>query len=124
MSSNPHISVLLDEIIAAFKPCQLRSFFEGTLGAGGHAKALLGDHPEIQTYIGCDQDENALLIAQEKLQSYKGIVRFEKSNFSSLDTLLKKHHLETVDGFFLTSGFPRCNSIHQKEASALITKDL
>jgi 16S rRNA (cytosine1402-N4)-methyltransferase len=47
------------EVLEIFAGKDLRRFFDGTLGAGGHAKALLEAHPEIERYIGCDRDPRA-----------------------------------------------------------------
>ena len=61
--SAAHIPVLKDEVLEAFQDIHIEVFFDGTLGAGGHAKEILEAHPEIKTYIGCDKDEIAMTIA-------------------------------------------------------------
>jgi 16S rRNA (cytosine1402-N4)-methyltransferase len=98
----PHLSVMADEMIANFGGMNLRVFVEGTLGAGGHAKRLLESHPEIETYIGFDQDPDALAIAKEVLKPWKDKVHFIHANFSEMDKHLKHMKIEKVDGFFLT----------------------
>ena len=101
-SSSEHLSVMKTEFLSFFAEKKLKVFFEGTLGAGGHAKALLEAHPEIELYIGCDQDPEALNIAKEVLKPWKEKVVFVHSNFAKLDEILKKHKIKEVDGFFLT----------------------
>lgn len=98
----PHISVMKDEVLESFKDVQLKVFFDGTLGAGGHAEAILEAHPEIEMYIGCDQDQNALDIAKKRLEKYSDKMRFVHGNFSELDKHLQSLGVEAVDGFFLT----------------------
>lgn len=98
----PHLSVMADEMIAHFEGVNLRVFVEGTLGAGGHAKRILEAHPEIETYIGFDQDPEALAIAQEVLKPWKDKVHFIHGNFSKMDEHLTRLHVNKVDGFFLT----------------------
>ena len=44
MNSSPkreHVPVMEDECLKFFSDVKLKVFFEGTLGAGGHAKAIL-----------------------------------------------------------------------------------
>lgn len=104
-----HIPVMIEESLEIFKDQKLTTFFDGTLGAAGFAKALLEAHPEIETYYGCDQDENALALAKENLKAFEGKVTFIHSNFSRLEEELKERNVETVDGFFLTWECRPCN---------------
>lgn len=105
----PHTSVMLQECLEHFSGRPLHTFFEGTVGAGGHARAILEAHPEIQLYIGCDQDPEALGIAREVLAPWRGKVDLVHGNFSALDAVLSKRKIKHVDGFFLISEFHLCN---------------
>lgn len=96
-----HIPVMLKESLAVFQEQKLRTFFDGTLGAGGFAKALLESHPEIERYIGCDRDTKALELAKQTLADFEQKVEFVHSNFSSLDLLLEERGAVKMDGFFL-----------------------
>jgi 16S rRNA (cytosine1402-N4)-methyltransferase len=98
----PHISVMKNEVLDSFKDVQLKVFFDGTLGAGGHAEAILEAHPEIEIYIGCDQDQAAIEIAKGRLAKYSDKMRYVYGNFSDLDKHLHLLGVEAVDGFFLT----------------------
>lgn len=105
MSSNekrPHVPIMLREVLAAFEGIELKYFYEGTLGAGGHAKAILEHHPEITHYIGCDKDPQALEIAAKELAPWKDRVELIHGNFADLDLHLKERGIGAVDGFFLT----------------------
>lgn len=79
-----HKSVLLNEVLWAFKDLTLNTFVDGTLGAGGHSGAILAQHPEIKQLIGIDQDPSALRLAQENLAPFKDKCRFVHANFSAL----------------------------------------
>jgi len=107
--TSPHISVMLKEFLWFFSENKIKTFFDGTLGAGGHAKALLEQHQEIEQYIGCDQDSTALQIAAEVLKPWKKKVIFERGNFADLDRFLKKLRIKLVDGFFLILESHLCN---------------
>ncbi len=98
----PHISVMKNEVLDSFKDVQLKVFFDGTLGAGGHAEAILEAHPEIEIYIGCDQDQTAIEIAKSRLAKFSDKMRYVYGNFSDLDKHLQSLGVEAVDGFFLT----------------------
>lgn len=107
--NSSHLPVLLQETLHHFQGCSLKVFFDGTLGAGGHAAAILAAHPEIECYIGCDQDPQALALAEEKLQPWKEKIQFVHANFRDLDTVLAGKGMNEVDGFFLIWGFHRCS---------------
>jgi 16S rRNA (cytosine1402-N4)-methyltransferase len=108
-SAAPHIPIMVDEILNSLKDAHLKVFFDGTLGAGGHARAILEAHPEIQQYIGCDNDPEALEIARGNLEPWSGKLKLVHGNFSRLDEYLNELKIPSVDGFFLTSECLPCN---------------
>ena len=114
-----HIPVLLAEILEAFSGVQLKRFFEGTLGLGGHAAEILEAHPEIELYIGCDQDSKAIEIAKKRLEKFLPKISFQNSNSRHLKKILKELGVKELDGFFLTSGSHQCNSKMMREALVL-----
>lgn len=114
-----HVSVMLEECLKGFEGSLLTTFFEGTVGAGGHAEAILKAHPEIERYIGCDQDPQALEIAAKKLLPWKEKVELVRGNFMDLDTILSKRGIQEVNGFFLTLGCHLCNSIKARKGLVL-----
>ncbi len=101
-----HTSVMTGECLKGFEGTELKVFFEGTLGAGGHAEAILKAHPEIERYIGCDRDPEALEIAKSRLAPLidqgKNKVEFVRGNFADLDKILREKGIKQVSGFFLT----------------------
>lgn len=99
-----HISVLEEETIGFFADRKMGVFFEGTVGAGGHAKAILTAHPEITRYIGCDVDPEALSLAKEVLAPWADKVELIQGNFAHLDRYLTERGIQEVDGFFFDLG--------------------
>ena len=97
-----HRPVMVDEFLKFFAGSDLKVFFEGTVGAGGHAEAILGAHPEIERYLACDQDPEALELAKKRLAPWKEKVEFIRGNFRELDQILLKRGIHEVNGFFLT----------------------
>ncbi|KAK2078041.1 hypothetical protein QBZ16_003909 [Prototheca wickerhamii] len=57
------------EVLGAFDGRLLRRFFDGTLGGGGHAAALLRAHPELELYLATDLDPAAHSVAEAALAS-------------------------------------------------------
>lgn len=104
-----HIPVMLKESLEIFHEKKLSSFFDGTLGGGGFARALLEAHPEIETYYGCDQDVYALELAKENLKDFEGKVEFIHSNFSFVREVLKERGVTQIDGFFLIWECHQCS---------------
>jgi 16S rRNA (cytosine1402-N4)-methyltransferase len=100
---------MLEECVKGFEGSALTTFFEGTVGAGGHAEAILGAHPEIVRYIGCDQDPEALGIAESRLKPWKDKVELVRGNFMDLGAMLAARGIKEVNGFFLTLGCHLCN---------------
>lgn len=110
--SQHHIPVLLNEILEFFRESTLIVFVDGTLGAAGHAKGLLEKHPEIEKYIGFDQDQNALKIAKDVLMPWKEKIQFVHKNFEYLESFFEKEKIPTVDGALFDLG---CSSMQLDE---------
>ncbi len=106
---SPHISVMQEEMLSFFKGQKIKVFFDGTLGAGGHSRAILEAHPEITTLIGCDRDPDALAIARKNLEPWKDKIDLIHGDFAELDRYLEERKILSVDGFFLISECHLCN---------------
>lgn len=104
MHAFPHYSVLLSEVLQAFASLSLRTVVDGTIGAGGHAQALLEHHPEIQYYIGIDQDPHALALTKERLKPWESKVILKHGNFSEFDDYLAELSLSSVDAILVDLG--------------------
>jgi 16S rRNA (cytosine1402-N4)-methyltransferase len=104
MKSPSHFPDLLNQVLEAFADKSLHTFLDGTLGAGGHAKGLLETHPEIQLYIGMDQDSSALELAKKNLAAWHQKTYFLHSNFSKMKKELLNINIDKVDGILLDLG--------------------
>ena len=104
-----HVPAMLQESLGFFREKQILTFFDGTVGAGGFAKGLMSEHPEIERYYGCDRDEEALVLARDRLNEFGGKLVLFKENFRNLDALLAAQGVREVDGFFLILGCHQCN---------------
>ena len=98
----PHIPIMRSEVIRGFENVDITVFYDGTVGAGGHASEILTSHPEIVRYIGCDKDPEALMIAEKALSPWSAKVELIHGNFADLDAHISERKIKEVDGFFLT----------------------
>lgn len=104
MSNDAHKPVLIDEVEAVFAEKSLQIYVDGTLGAGGHAERILSTHPEIEIFIGIDQDSTALKIAREKLKPWEPKLKLVKGNFREIRSLLEEMQIRKVDGLLVDIG--------------------
>lgn len=98
----PHTSVLLAETIAALDPRAGGIYVDATLGAGGHAEAILAT-PGTRV-IGVDRDEAALALARERLAAFGDRVTFVHGRFSEIEAHLARLGVSQVDGLYADIG--------------------
>ncbi|PCI77786.1 16S rRNA (cytosine(1402)-N(4))-methyltransferase [Candidatus Aerophobetes bacterium] len=98
-----HKTVMLEESVAHFEGKKIKSFFDGTLGAGGFAQKILQEHPEIEIFVGCDRDKSAIEIARDRLSEFKNVV-FIHDNFANIISIAKKLNVKAFDGIFFDLG--------------------
>lgn len=96
-----HEPILVETFLTFFQERPIKVFIDGTVGAGGHAHALLEKHPEVERFYGLDRDIQALKIAEERLKSFSDKVRLIHGNFRQLQTLVSESQ---IDGIFLDIG--------------------
>jgi 16S rRNA (cytosine1402-N4)-methyltransferase len=99
-----HVSVLRDEVVQAFEGLEINTFFDGTLGAGGHAEAILEAHPEIKRYIGCDRDPRAHELAVERLKRFGSKVELVRGSYSDMERFLDERKIDGIDGYLIDIG--------------------
>lgn len=80
--NTPHIPVLIDPILSFLEPLKLTYFMDGTVGFGGHARAILNAHPELAEYLAIDQDSQALNASKERLAVFGKKVSFYHAPFA------------------------------------------
>ncbi len=98
----PHVSVLKTELCDALSPRRGQTFVDATLGAGGHAEAVLSiDGTRL---IGIDRDDLALEIARRRLGRFGDRVTLVKSRFSEVDRVIGELGIESVSGLYADVG--------------------
>ncbi len=99
-----HQSVLLQEAIEALRPQPGGLYIDGTVGAGGHAAALLAASAPTGQLYGFDQDEHALALARNELEQFGHRVHLFHANFDQLTQVVQAQQLTKADGILLDLG--------------------
>lgn len=87
-STRGHVPVLAREVVELLAPERGGFFVDATVGAGGHAAALLERGPELRL-LGLDRDPDALALARERLSPFGARAEFREANFAELDAVLE-----------------------------------
>ncbi len=99
-----HRPVMVDEVLLYLRPERGKVIVDGTLGAGGHAEAILERITPGGRLIGIDRDPEAIARAEERLGKMAEAVSYYCENFRSLLSVLDAEGIEKVDGVLLDLG--------------------
>lgn len=99
----PHKSVMLDEALRFLNVKDGGVYVDATLGAGGHAEAILNASSGARV-LGIDRDETALALAQNRLARFGDRMGFAHGKFSELEHHLDAHGIGLVDGLIADVG--------------------
>jgi len=94
----------LAEVLAQLDPHESGRFLDGTVGAGGHAEAILERIGPSGRLIGLDVDPAALAEARRVLARFGERAILVRSNFALLDVVATRHGLAPLDGVLLDLG--------------------
>jgi 16S rRNA (cytosine1402-N4)-methyltransferase len=99
-----HTPVLLEDIMRVLPHKRDGIYLDGTLGGGGHFRALAAELDAGGTLVGIDRDPEAVLWNRNHLPSCRAAVIIEQSPFSEFDGVLKRHGISCLDGCLLDLG--------------------
>lgn len=133
-----HVPVMLKEVVRYLEPERGGVFFDGTLGGGGHARAILEAGREARL-IGVDQDPEALEVAGRELREHGERVRLVRANYADaaeqvteplagalLDLGVSSHQIDdAARGFSFRPGTPldmRMSGTGGRRASDLLNQ--
>ncbi|MDD5542028.1 MAG: 16S rRNA (cytosine(1402)-N(4))-methyltransferase RsmH [Acidobacteriia bacterium] len=102
-SEVPHRPVLVEEVLRYLVWRDDGLYVDATVGAGGHAEAILRSHPQARV-LGIDADASAVDLARQRLQGFGSRFEAVHSNFRELNTVLKERDLSWVDGILADLG--------------------
>ena len=98
MTRNPtaHEPVMTAEVVTALEPARGGLFVDCTVGAGGHARALL--QAGAERLLGLDRDAEALPAAAAALRPWADRVDLVHADFRTLDDVLAERGIGGIDG--------------------------
>lgn len=99
-----HKPVLLDEVVSNLDVQDSDYVLDGTLGLGGHAKAILTKLSGTGRYYGFDLDSRNMQEARKRLKSFEGKVYYVNDNFCTIDHYQKVLKIDGVDKVVLDLG--------------------
>ncbi len=82
-----HLPVMVSEVVDVLRPVPPGILVDATVGAGGHAAALLDALPD-HALVGLDRDDAALTAAGEVLARFGDRVTLRRANFDRLGDAL------------------------------------
>jgi 16S rRNA (cytosine1402-N4)-methyltransferase len=99
-----HKSVLLEETIENLNIKPDGIYVDGTLGGAGHSYEICRRLGEGGRLIGIDQDEDAIVAAQNRLEEFQDKVTIVRDNYQNFRSILDELNIKTVDGILLDLG--------------------
>lgn len=97
-----HKPVLFKETINLLNVKPDGVYIDGTAGGGGHSEAIL-DKLTSGTLVSIDQDPDAISVVKKKFCRNKSSI-IVQSNFSEIESIVKEHSIDGVDGVLLDIG--------------------
>jgi len=104
---------MLNEVVNYLNCRPGNVYVDGTLGGCGHARAICEKIFPGGTFIGIDQDIDAITNAETVFKDYSSNIHLFHGNFISLPEFLTQLEIDRVDGILLDLGL----SLHHIENS-------
>lgn len=102
MQALAHVPVMVEETLQLLRPAA-GWYVDATVGAGGHARALLAAAPDARL-IGIDRDPEALARARQTLAPFGPRVRLVHGDFRRIRALVAEAGVEAVAGCLFDLG--------------------
>ncbi len=111
---NGHQPVLLQPVVELLRAgeADVRRLIDGTVGAGGHAAALL--EAGVEHAIAIDRDASALALARRKLAGFGERVALHQASYTEMRLLANERGWRRVDAILLDLG---ASSMQMDDAS-------
>jgi 16S rRNA (cytosine1402-N4)-methyltransferase len=93
---------MVSEVLEHLQPSRGGVFVDGTVGLGGHARAML--EAGASQLLGVDRDPAAVELARERLREFGDRARVVHGDYRQLPAILDREGLSAVDGILLDLG--------------------
>ena len=97
-----HVPVMLGEVLAALSPKDGEVYVDGTFGAGGYTRAILG--AADCRVIAIDRDPTAIAAGRALVDEMAGRLSLIEGRFGDMERLLAEQAISSVDGIVLDIG--------------------
>ncbi len=104
----PHIPVMLEDVLDVLRPRDGGLYVDGTFGAGGYTRAILGSAD--CAVLAIDRDPDAILRGRELESRFAGRLTLIEGCFGDMARLVRDLGHEAVDGVVLDLGVSSCRS--------------
>ena len=98
-----HSTVLMSQVIHFLNITKEGTYLDGTIGPGGHARAILSRLSSEGIFFGLDRDEEAIRICKSTLPA-SSICHLICDTYHNFPFYLAKYKIKAVDGMFLDLG--------------------
>ena len=102
MLNQPHIPVMLKEVVEAINPQKNGIYVDATFGAGGYSLALL-NQVDCKV-IAIDRDPEAVKASSDLQEKYKGRLTVFNAKYSEMASLVASSGYDKVDGIMFDIG--------------------
>jgi 16S rRNA (cytosine1402-N4)-methyltransferase len=109
-----HTPVMVREVMDWLAPHDGGTYYDLTIGGGGHAEAILKASAPTGKLIGLDRDAEAIAAAREKLRAFGARIEFLSGNMGQLQSLIARVGGPHADGILIDCGV----SSHQLDEPA------
>lgn len=104
-TAEPHIPVLLEEVVRCLSPMDGESVLDATVGLAGHAERILRAVGPSGRLIGLDLDSQNLRNAGDRLRHAAAPFLLIQENFANLGRVLDCHRIGPVNIILADLGF-------------------
>lgn len=104
MAELKHVSVMLEECLQALDVKDGGTYFDGTLGGGGHSYEILKRSSPNGKLVATDLDDYAIGRAGERLKEFDGRFTLVKDNFKNFPQVKENLGIQGFDGILLDLG--------------------
>jgi 16S rRNA (cytosine1402-N4)-methyltransferase len=119
-----HIPVLVAEVLAGLAPQPGYRLIDATVGAGGHAAAILKATAPDGALLGLDIDPDALQIAHETLAVFGNRVQLVGASFSQLAAVAAARDFIPAQGVLLDLGLSSMQLANPARGFAFVSETL
>jgi len=104
ISPMAHIPVMVTEVMEALQPRPGRLYVDCTVGAGGHARAILERIEPGGRLLGIDADPAAIDLARDNLARFGTSLTLAQGNYGDLKDLCERHGFTANAGILMDLG--------------------